>query len=598
MAKRKGKYTTNHAQQKSGKRNRSIMIVSICCVVALLAGGLFAALYFINNTLAPTVMQNVKVAGIDVSGMTREEAINAITEKAGNTYKQTPMVVKVNDTVIEISPDVSQATLDVQKAVDEAQQGDTNRNNSGEVLEIDISKYLSFDEEAIRASLQEFTKHYNTNILHTTYEVQGTAPDLKLVVNKGIPSYGLDLEQLYVNVISAYQNKEFTVEASCEMIQPESIDLSEILKEHQVEPVDARFDPETFNVIEEITGCTFDITTAQDKVDATPDGGTVEIVFDQIQPETTAETLSALLFRDELGYHSGFQSSSSNRATNLDLACKAIDGIVLMPGESFSYNETLGERTAERGYKTGIAYVGGKSVPSIGGGICQVSSTLYYSALQADLEILERENHCYAPGYVPLGMDATVSWGALDFCFRNNTQYPIRIEAEADGGTTTVKILGTDTKDYYIKMEYAVTKTYGYETIYEEYAPDNKEGYKDGERITSPATGYDVVTYRCKINKADDKEISRELESRSHFIKRDEVICKIVKPEDPATPPETPITPPETPSTNPEPPVTEPDEPVSPPETPNTDPATPPDETPDPGIGNGNVTESGGSLPE
>ena len=599
MAKQKGKYTNNQPKQKHSKRNRSVMIISICCVVVLLAGGLFAALYFLNNG-AHSVMQNVKIAGVDVSGMTREQAVNAITEKAGNTYKQTPMVVKVNDTVIEIAPDVSQATLDVQKAVDEAQKSESEKGSSGDLLEIDTGKYLSYDEDAIRASLQEFTKHYNTEIMHSTYEVQGTAPDLKLVIHKGVPSYGLDLEQLYQDVIAAYQSKQFTVETKCETIQPKAVDLSEILKEYQVEPADARFDPETFEVIEEITGCTFDITSAQAKVDAAPEGETVEIAFDRIQPKTTAETLSALLFRDELGYHSGYQSSSSNRATNLDLACKSIDGIVLMPGEKFSYNETLGERTAERGYKTGIAYVGGKSVPSIGGGICQVSSTLYYCTLQADLEILERENHCYAPGYVPLGMDATVNWGTLDFCFRNNTEYPIRIEAKADGGTTTVRILGTDTKDYCIKMEYAVTKTYGYKTIYEEYAPDNKEGYKDGEQITSPATGYDVVTYRCKISKADGKEISRELESNSHFIKRDEVICKIVgsTTETPSTTPDTPTTNPDTPTTDPEPPVTDPDAPATNPDTPTTDPATPPGEDPDPGIGNGGVTEDGGALPE
>lgn len=577
MAKQKGKYISD--SKAKAKSHRTIVIVSICCVVTLLVGSLLAASYYLYDfQFNGSIMKNVTIAGIDVGGMTRDEAISHINEKTSNTYKKAPMVVKVFDTVVEIAPDISNATFNVEDAVDEAyfygkrgfssQKEAEQKEAATNGIQVDMSKHLTLDEEAIKSALSEFSKHYNTDGSVTTYEVRGEAPNLTLFVQKGTPQYGLDMEDLYTKVIEAYRTNCFTVETVCEMLDPDDIDLDAIASKYSTKPEDAKFNTDTFEVVDGINGCTLNIGDAREQLNAAPYGGTLEIKFDQIPHETTAEMLSSLLFRDKLGYHSGTQSSSSNRATNLDLACKAINGVVLLPGESFSYNETLGERTTERGYKTGIAYFNGKSVPSVGGGICQVSSTLYYCALQADLEILVREEHCYAPGYVPLGMDATVSWGTLDFSFRNNLEYPIKIVAEADGGTTTVTILGTDTKDYYIKMEYAVTATYKPDTVYEEYAPDNKEGYRDGQTIVSAATGYDVVTYRCKINKADNKEISRELESRSHFIKRDAVICKIVSA--PGTETEDPSTDPTTPPT----------EPTTPPDSSTTEP-----ETPSPGIG-------------
>jgi vancomycin resistance protein YoaR len=221
--------------------------------------------------------------------------------------------------------------------------------------------------------------------------------------------------------------------------------------------------------------------------------------------------------------------SDADRNTNLRLACEAINGLVLFPGEIFSYNEALGERTAERGYKPGPSIENGKMSTTIGGGICQVSSALYYCTLIADLEILERESHRFAVNYVPLGMDAAVSWGYLDFRFKNNTNYPIRIEATADGGTVNVSLVGTDEKDYYVEMEYEVKATYGYDTLYETMAQDNEEGYKNGDYIVKPHTGYLIHTYRCTYKKgtATKELIAKEAEAITKYEKCDAVICVI-----------------------------------------------------------------------
>jgi vancomycin resistance protein YoaR len=244
-----------------------------------------------------------------------------------------------------------------------------------------------------------------------------------------------------------------------------------------------------------------------------------------------------------------------------------------MPGEIFSYNPALGKRTPEAGWKEADGYVGNETVKEYGGGICQASSCLYLSALLADLEIVERVNHGFISAYMPYGMDATVSWGGPEFRFKNSSEYPIRIEAWSSGGAVTVRLMGTDTKDYYVKMSYEILDTDPFETVEEEFEADNEKGYKDGDVVISGYTGYKIRTYRCKYDKETKELISREVEATSTYDRRDEVICKIKTEatEDPSTDPST------------DGPVVEPSEPPS---------VDPTDNNTDLGTG-GTVTEDG-----
>ena len=156
------------------------------------------------------------------------------------------------------------------------------------------------------------------------------------------------------------------------------------------------------------------------------------------------------------------------------------------------------------------------------------------------------------------GTDATVSWGGPEFSFRNTTNYPIRIEAEVSDGYVKVQLLGTDEKDYYIEIEYEILSYKSYETVYEEYAPDNSEGYEDGEVIQTPYTGCNVQTYKCKYDKETKKLISREKDQYSSYKSRDQIIAKVTEETEPPTEPD---------STNPPS-----DEPTDPPAADPTDP--------------------------
>ena len=516
--------------------NCTAAVIAIClAIIAIIVGAAAGYYYFSQAAANGVILQNVYVAGVNVGGMTQSQAINAVSAYA-NTYNSTPMVIKVLDSQTELSTAYFNK-LDVQAAVKDAykfgntgtkakQEKDQNIAKT-EGYYVDLTNHLGMDTEAIKRALSEFGTQYSSVLKQSTYEVTGSSPNQKLVVNLGVPEYSLDLNALYEQVIDAYNKRVFVVEGKCDMIEPKEIDLESIWKEYYVAPTDAKFEPNTFEIIDGKDGYGFDLEAATSQLQQSKYGTTVEISFVPIAPEVTAEKLSTTLYKDVLATYTATSNSDKNRDVNLKLACEAINGKILLPNEVFSYNETLGERTADKGYKPADAYVSGKTVKELGSGICQVSSALYCCVLISDLEILTRENHGFASDYVPLGMDAVVSWGTLDFRFRNNTEYPIRIEATAEGGEVIVTLVGTDTKDYYIEMEYDILNTYDYSVTYKTYSANNAEGYKDGDYIEKPYTGYDVKTYRCKYSKSDHTLLSKNFEDESKYKSRDGIICKI-----------------------------------------------------------------------
>jgi len=541
--------SSSRKRRKNAQRGSSAgALLAICIAMIAIAAGIFAACFYVSsNEEEGLILENISIAGVDVGGMTKENAIDALRKATKNTYSQNNMIVRIGEDQVEISPEESDISLDIAAVVDAAyaygrtgsaaqqQQEQATAMLSG--YDLDLSSYLSMNTEIIKSKVNALGADYSSTLQQSSYAIVGEQPSLlesseesdgqTLVITLGTPEYILDLNDLYSQVITAYHNNRFLVETDCPAIEPDALDLEAILDEVYVEPVNAAMDSKTFEVQEGSYGYGFDIATAQDLLDAANYGDVVEIPFIRIPPEVTAESLSSLLFRDVLGTYTAAETSDPDRDVNLALACQAINGTVLEPGDVFSYNDALGERTEANGYKPGPSYAGNETVYTIGGGICQVSSPLYYCALIADLEILERENHGFATTYMPLGLDATVSWGTLDFVFRNNMDYPIRIEAAASGGNVTVSILGTDNRDYYVKMDSTVLATYNYETTYRDMAADNQDGYADGDYIVTPYTGYDVETYRCKYSKETGELISSTLEDLSDYRRRDAIVCRI-----------------------------------------------------------------------
>ena len=182
---------------------------------------------------------------------------------------------------------------------------------------------------------------------------------------------------------------------------------------------------------------------AEKQLKQADEGADVRISFAITEPELSTEQLTSMLYRDVLGSYTTYGGGSSGRIANIQLACGSCNDVILNPGDIFSYNDTVGERTIERGFQSAPVIANGQLVPGIGGGICQVSSTLYAACLNAGLEIVERYPHSKPVAYIPSGMDATVSWGILDYKFKNNTEYPVKIQDSYANGAIFVQILGT-----------------------------------------------------------------------------------------------------------------------------------------------------------
>ena len=235
------------------------------------------------------------------------------------------------------------------------------------------------------------------------------------------------------------------------------------------------------------------------------------IVMDQKYPKVDEETLRNMGEIDS--FTTKYKVSEVNRTHNLTIATNVINGSIIRPGEIFSFNQTVGQRTMESGYKDAMVIVGGKFVPGLGGGICQVSSTLYNACLLAGLQIVERSNHNLTVVYVPLGQDATVAYGIQDFKFKNNTTSPIYVRTVAGGGYLTVNIYGDLTFKKKIVISNIIDQTIAFQTV-TQVDPTLKAGEQKVDH--NGQNGYVVRSFRTYYDSSGEK-IKTEALGRSTY---------------------------------------------------------------------------------
>ena len=303
------------------------------------------------------------------------------------------------------------------------------------------------------------------------------------------------------------------IEVTLKYAEPEQLNVHSIYNEVCKEPQDASYEKtEDGKIIvnEHIVGVKLDksdLKIALDKVNA-GEPATVPAIIEM--PQKTKENLEASLFSATMGsYSTDFSSSTQNRADNVARAAGSINGMILMPGEIFSYNEAIGNPSLANGYKIAPVFENGKTSQGVGGGVCQVSSTLYSAVLYADLSIVERHNHSLTVSYVPKGQDATVAYGSLDFKFKNSTDYPIKINSGVNGRKLTISIIGTKySPDRKIELSHSVVST-----IAPTEKITNDESLAEGTRVVTSKgkNGYVVDSYKTVYEngqKISSKKIS------------------------------------------------------------------------------------------
>lgn len=582
-----GKFQSGRNGRRRTKKKNNIFL-PIALGVAALAILVVGIVVLTQNKNSGIVPDNVKICGVDLSGMTEGEAAKALDAAIKDDTFARDMVINMGEgqQPITVAADRANVQIDTKAAAAAACKASFDADGN---LVLD-SSFVHIDDEYLKyladIAVTNYTREYQPTTIEEASEMRevevekedGTKEkqevEIKnLVITPGIDEQKLTEEEFGSFVRSAYAALNFAPD----MVYPNSrkaepIDVDALAEKYCVEPVNAEFDPETFEITPDVPGFGFDPEELKKQLEELKPGESLTVVLEPIEAETTEKVLKESLFADELGECDTAHTYNNDRTTNLKLACQAIDGTILLPGEVFSFNQVVGERTKAKGYKEAIAYVSGKSVPETGGGVCQVASTIYSACLYADLEIVESHAHQFFVTYVNPGMDATIYWPSLDYKFRNNTTYPIRIDASCHDGRVWISIKGTNTKDYTVKITWQLLSSTAWETV--EHVIEDGEPYKPGEVINTPYTGYKYATYMNKYD-LDGNLISTEQIRISNYSKRDKEVA--VAPEEETSETQEPSSEP----TEPTEPTEKPTEPTEKP----TDPTDPPEPSEDPGEG-------------
>ncbi len=440
---------------------------------------------------AEEISQETYIAPTDTTA-SYDEATHTVTMTLG-----TPGRIVEADTIIE-AVDNAFATLDFSD------------------ITLDYDK-VEIDTAAIRRLANQCAQEDSTNPVEPV--VYANAENHTIDVTMGTPGYSLDPNALYHSAKELVDSGDYgTVTMELTQVLPTDVDITAAYHELACDPTEPYY--ANGDVQEGYDGYTLDWEMAVNEIMNTAWSDTVSIPMTAVPPQKTAAEIRAVLFRDQLSTFSTPHTANSGRTANLKLACSAINGTVINPGETFSFNGVVGERTAAKGYQKATVYVGSDSVEETGGGICQVASTIYDAALYADLEITQRAPHTFFVTYVNGGLDATVYWGSQDFCFRNNTEYPIRVDASVSGGYVNISIYGTKTNDNYVKLDYTRLATNPYSTVteYDSSLPTGTTMEK-----TYPYTGYTYEAYQY-VYSGDGTLLETNYLGKSTYKKRDRVI--------------------------------------------------------------------------
>ena len=523
------------APMKNEKKNRTGLVIGIVAAVLVLA---YAGLCAAAQTLyAHAAFPGTSVLGLDVSRLSAQQAEQLWTEQGEALLQKTAVTltrdgadiasVSLSDLGVTVLPTyVSRAAgCDVQDrgwggTVESFLRGGWRFAASLFAAE-DVTPQLDVDPEKFTAACDHIADTVGCTLVDGSYRL---AEGEGLYITKPADGEKLDAAALESALRQQLDSRDLSPVA-CTYTQraAQPLDIQALHDEIAGTMAAAICDKSTGKPTQSRVGVQFDVETVQKQLDAAQPGE--EFLADaQVQfPPAATEELEQAMFRDVIGTCTTTCAGPWGRRQNIKLASAAINGRIYNPGEEFWYNATVGQRTEARGFQPAAAYSGGKTVTSIGGGICQVSSTLYYSALMADLQIVLRYAHMFDPGYMPVtGCDATVSWGGPDFAFRNSTNYPIKITTSYNDETNqlTITLLGTKTDDHYVEMTNQFLSYSERKTVYQEsecIAPGTTEVEQYGHN------GYAVQTYR-NVYAGDGTLLRSTKEAYSDYDRADKII--------------------------------------------------------------------------
>jgi VanW family protein len=487
------KNTNNtYLPRKSSALEIFLIFASIILAIFLIC---FLTFTFLNikNT---KIISNIFIQTYDVSNLTQEEAIKKINNIITSQIPE-ELTLKHNDYETSISTKELNIQFDTTNAVNNAYKVGRTGNllqNDLTILQTKFQKKqftlnLTLDIESLKKQLQDISGKLPDKVKESSYYIEGS----NLILTKGETGAVVDVDKTASEIIEQIQNlnvKNNTIEIATEEKSPSALDIDSIHSELYSEAKDAYFTQNPYSIYPSENGVDFAISIGDAKAMLKEDKDEYSIPLKVLYPSVTTNMLGTEAFPNLLSqYSTSYSTKNQKRTTNLRLAANKINGTVLMPGETFSYNKVVGERTIAAGYQEAPIYVSGKVVDGLGGGICQITTTLYNAVVYANLEIVERSNHQFVPSYAPASRDATVVYGSIDFKFKNNRNYPIKILCSVQNGIANFQIYGLKTdNDYEVVISNRVTGTTS-NAIYSEAYKILKQ---NGQVVSSTLLSQDV----------------------------------------------------------------------------------------------------------
>lgn len=506
------------------KKVNFIYVISILIVLLILFFLTFLSLLNMGNS---KILHNIYINNISISSLSPNDAKEKINSELNKKLTK-PIKITFENYSIDFLPAEIDFHYDTSSALEKAysigRTGNIFTNNSKILTSLfkktNLNAEYSYNEEKLNNIINNISVDIPNLVIEPSYYIS----DDTLIVTKGTDGNELDKSKTITSLLSAIINNEETLTLPINYTTSQSINIDKIHNEIYCEPQNASVTKNPYKVSAEKDGIDFAISIDEAKELAlNKNASEIYIPLKYIKPEITIADLGEDIFGTKLGTSTTiYDSTNFNRSTNIDIACERINGIILEPGETFSFNKVVGERTAKNGFKEALIYNGGEVDYGLGGGICQISSTLYNAVLKANLEIVERKNHSMTVSYLPIGQDASVSYGSVDFKFTNSRTYPIKIVATAKAGVITVSVLGVlEKQEYVVTFETEILETTDYKTTYE-YSSSVPVGKEEIKQVGK--NGYKCSTY--KILSLGEKEVSRTLLSTDTYKSQKEIILK------------------------------------------------------------------------
>ena len=447
-------YSVAKNKSKNSKTNK-IFAFSLLAIIILLIILFLGFTYF--NYKNTNIVSGISIKNVDISGLSKEQAKEKIQNYINEKLPEN-IGLRHNDFETSIPLSALNINFDIDSSIEEAY----NIGKSGNILQnslsainvyfsnIDIEPTFSLDYNQLNTMLDDISSKLPDTVIESSYYIDGK----NLVITKGSEGniVNTNLMATYIkNGILNLNLKNRNLEISTLTKQPSKIDIEKIHKEIYKECKNAYYTQNPFAVYPSENGLDFAISMDDAKNILEEENKDEYIIpLKILYPSVTTNMIGTEAFPDLLStYSTKYSAGNTGRTTNLQLAASKINGTVLMPGETFSYNQVVGARTIAAGYKEAPIYVSGQVVDGLGGGICQITSTLYNAVLYANLQIVERSNHQFVPSYVTASRDATVVYGSIDFKFKNNREYPIKLVCSVSGGLATFQIFGLKSNNEY-----------------------------------------------------------------------------------------------------------------------------------------------------